>query len=59
MAGRLPKPKNEAKTYMLRIRMTEEERRILEEAANAKSLDTSSWARSELVSLAKKILAKN
>jgi uncharacterized protein (DUF1778 family) len=41
---------------MLRIRMTEKERKLLEEAAKAKSLDTSTWARSELVALAKGLL---
>jgi hypothetical protein len=56
MAGRPKKPDADAKTYMLRIRMTEEERRLLEEAAKAKSLETSTWARSELVSLARKLL---
>jgi hypothetical protein len=55
MAGRKKKPEGENKTYMLRIRMTEIERKLLEEAAKAKSLETSTWARSELVSLAKKI----
>jgi uncharacterized protein (DUF1778 family) len=56
MAGRHKKPDAEAKTYMLRIRMTEEERSLLEQAAKAKSLETSTWARSELVALAKKII---
>ncbi len=45
-------------TYMLRIRMTEAERALLEQAAQAKSLETSTWARSELVGLARKILEK-
>ncbi len=58
MAGRRKKPEGEAKTYMLRIRMTEAERVLLEEAAKVKSLETSTWARSELVGLARKLLAK-
>lgn len=58
MAGRKKKPESDAKTYMLRIRMTESDRALLEEAAKSKSLETSSWARSELVALAKRILAK-
>lgn len=58
MAGRLKKPESQAKTYMLRIRMTEDERTLLEQAAKAKSLETSTWARSELVALAKKLLRK-
>jgi len=56
MAGRRKKAEGETKSYMLRIRMTEQERALLEEAAKAKSLETSSWARSELVALAKKLL---
>jgi uncharacterized protein (DUF1778 family) len=58
MAGRRKKPEDEAKTYMLRIRMTADDRRLLEEAAKSKSLETSTWARSELVALARKLLLK-
>jgi hypothetical protein len=58
MAGRQKKPEADAKTYMLRIRMTQEERRLLEEAAKSKSLETSTWARSELVALARRIIGK-
>jgi uncharacterized protein (DUF1778 family) len=58
MAGRHKKSATEAKTYMLRIRMTEADRELMEAAAKAKSLETSTWARSELVALAKKVLAK-
>jgi uncharacterized protein (DUF1778 family) len=56
MAGRPPKPKPEAKTYMLRVRMTEADREMLEQAAKLKSLELSTWARSELVALARKII---
>jgi uncharacterized protein (DUF1778 family) len=56
MAGRPKKPGTEAKTYTLRIRMTEAERAMIEETAKAKSLDVSSWARSELVALAQRAL---
>jgi uncharacterized protein (DUF1778 family) len=59
MAGRHKKPKSDAKSYMLRIRMTEEERKLMEEAAKSKSLETSTWARSEFVALAKKTIKKN
>jgi uncharacterized protein (DUF1778 family) len=59
MAGRHKKPDSETKSYMLRIRMTEAERALLEEAAKAKSLETSTWARSELVALARKAVGKN
>jgi uncharacterized protein (DUF1778 family) len=58
MAGRHKKTEADAKTYMLRIRMTEEDRKLLEAAARSKSLETSTWARSELVHLAKKRLEK-
>ena len=44
---------------MLRIRMTESDRALLEKAANSKSLDTSTWARSELVALARSTLEQN
>ena len=57
MAGK-PKKPDQVKTYMLRVRLTEVERALLEEAARSKSLETSTWARSELVSLAKKLLGK-
>jgi hypothetical protein len=44
--------------YMLRVRMTEEEHAVLEAAAKLKSLGLSTWARSELLALARKLLAK-
>jgi len=59
MTGRHKKPESEAKTYMLRIRMTEAERALLEEAAKVKSLETSTWVRMEAVALAKKIVKQN
>jgi uncharacterized protein (DUF1778 family) len=43
---------------MLRIRMSHEDRELLEQAAKFKSLQLSSWARSELVALARKLLGK-
>jgi uncharacterized protein (DUF1778 family) len=58
MTGRPKKPGAQAKTYMLRIRMTQEERQLLEDAARYRSLETSTWARSELVALARRLLAK-
>lgn len=58
MAGRPPKPESDAKTYMLRIRMTEADRALLEDAAKLRSLETSTWARSELVALARKQLGQ-
>jgi hypothetical protein len=56
MAGRQKKPESEAKTYMLRIRMTEAERLLFEEAAKARSLGLSTWARSELLAIAQRAL---
>lgn len=58
MAGK-PKKPGMVKSFMLRVRMTEAERALLEEAARVKSLQLSSWARSELVALARRLLAKN
>jgi hypothetical protein len=58
MAGRPKKPESQAKNAILRIRMTGTDRALLDEAARTKSLETSSWARSELIALARKALAK-
>jgi uncharacterized protein (DUF1778 family) len=58
MAGRPKKPEAETLSYMLRIRMSQEDRELLEQASKFKSLQLSTWARSELVALARKILAK-
>jgi uncharacterized protein (DUF1778 family) len=55
MAGK-PKDPDRVKTYTLRIRMTDEERSLIEAAAAFRSLETSTWARSELVALARKLL---
>jgi uncharacterized protein (DUF1778 family) len=48
--------KDETFDYMLRIRMSEEDRKLLEKAAKHKSLQLSTWARSELVSLARTLI---
>lgn len=58
MAGK-PKDPARVKTHTLRIRMTDSERGLLEQAAQVKSLETSTWARSELVALARRLLARN
>ncbi|HEY1379442.1 MAG TPA: hypothetical protein VGF55_21750 [Gemmataceae bacterium] len=50
--------KRDTKTFMLRVRMTGADRDLLEEAARYRSLKLSSWARSELVALARKTLGK-
>lgn len=55
MAGR-PKDPEYVKTYMLRVRMTEADRKLIEEAARIRSLEMSTWARFELVAIARRIL---
>jgi hypothetical protein len=57
MAGK-PKDPERRKTFMLRVRMTEADRLLIEEAARTKSLETSTWARSELVALARRLVSK-
>jgi len=56
MAGRPRKPENESRENFLRIRLTEAERAVLDDAAKKKELETSTWARSELLQLARRIL---
>lgn len=50
------KPPGELRDNTLRIRLTEAERNALDAAAAAKALDTSAWARSELLMLAGRVL---
>jgi uncharacterized protein (DUF1778 family) len=57
MAGRPKKPEL-VKNFMLRIRVTEAERTLLEEAAALKSLQMSSWVRSEMLALARQLLGR-
>ena len=52
--GRPRKPKNENRENFLRIRLTEAERKALDTAAEQRTLDTSTWARAELLQLAKR-----
>jgi len=57
----MPRPKkatSEKKTYMLRVRLSQGEQGLLERAAKVKSLQLSSWVRSEMLSLARKIVAE-
>jgi uncharacterized protein (DUF1778 family) len=56
MAGRPKKSQSQVKSYTLRIRMTQEQRALLEEAAQRRGLETSTWARSELLLLAGELL---
>jgi hypothetical protein len=53
--ARPKKPATESKTNTLRIRLTDTERRAIDGAAASKSLETSTWARFELMALAKKL----
>jgi uncharacterized protein (DUF1778 family) len=57
MKGRPKKPEADVKTYMLRVRMTQAERELLEAAAKVKSLELSSFVRSEMLALARRLLA--
>jgi hypothetical protein len=41
---------------ILQIRLTDKERKALDDAARAKALDTSAWARTRLLELAREIL---
>jgi uncharacterized protein (DUF1778 family) len=56
--ARPKKSPSETLSYMLRIRMSQEDRELLEQAAKFNSLQLSSWARSELVVLARAIVEK-
>jgi uncharacterized protein (DUF1778 family) len=58
MKGRPKKSEGDVKSYMLRVRMTQEERSLLEEAASVKSLQLSSWIRSEMLALARRLLGR-
>ncbi len=51
------KPPGTARKTILQVRLTEDERKILDDAAQAKALDTSAWVRMEAIALAKALLA--
>jgi hypothetical protein len=53
MRGRPPKPKSEKRGNVLRILLTEAERRMLDKTAKAKTLDVSTWARMILLEASK------
>jgi hypothetical protein len=55
MAGRPKKQADEKRANFLRIRLTQNERDEIDGAAKRKGLDTSSWARSELLALARRM----
>ena len=50
--GRPPKGHSDARDDVLRIRLSQEEREALDDAARAANLDTSTWARATLLGLA-------
>jgi hypothetical protein len=54
--GRPKKQPGEARDYKLQVRLTEAERKLLDDAAQSKSLDTSAWVRSEALALARQLL---
>ena len=58
MAGRPRKPTGLARNNILRVRLTEKEREELDQAADLSGLDTSTWVRHELLSLARKAIAR-
>jgi hypothetical protein len=57
MAGKPKKPEL-VKNDTLRIRLTTADRELLDTAAKSRSLETSTWARSELIALARKLAGK-
>lgn len=58
MAGKPKKPEHR-KSYTLRVRMTEAERAVIEQAARGEGLEVSTWARVSLLALARRKKAKN
>jgi uncharacterized protein (DUF1778 family) len=56
--GRPKKPPGEARNSILQVRLTAAERKVLDDAANAKALDTSAWVRMEVLAIAKRLLGK-
>ena len=54
--ARPKKNESESRSYILQIRMTDAERQTLASAADAGGMETSTWARVELLALAKRRL---
>lgn len=54
--GRPKKPPGEARDAIMHVRLTPEERALLDAAARVKALDTSAWVRSEMLALARKVI---
>jgi hypothetical protein len=53
MTGRPKKPEEQLRANILRVRLTTAERAELETAANERGLETSTWARAELLRIAR------
>jgi hypothetical protein len=49
MRGRPPKPKSERRGNMIRVLLTDGERKAIESAARSKSMDVSTWMRVTLL----------
>jgi uncharacterized protein (DUF1778 family) len=58
MRGRPKKPNPERRDSILQVRLTAEERAVLDEAARGVALETSTWVRMEALALAKKLLGR-
>jgi uncharacterized protein (DUF1778 family) len=56
--GRPKKVKDDRRTNVLRIRLTEDERQTLDVAAGVRSLDVSAWARMVLIENARPVVSR-
>ncbi|GMU21516.1 MAG: hypothetical protein AMXMBFR13_16090 [Phycisphaerae bacterium] len=56
--GRPQKPSGERRANTLRIRLTPDERKSIDDAAKVNALEASTWARSVLIREAQKVHAK-
>jgi len=56
--GRPKKPEGEVRENILRIRLNESERALLDEAASVRSEEVSTWARERLLALARQLLRR-
>lgn len=54
--GRPKKAAGEARDAIMHVRLTPEERALLDAAAWVKALDTSAWVRSEMLAQARQVL---
>ena len=55
----MPRPRKkpgEARDAILQVRLTAAERKLLDDAARTRTLDTSAWVRMEVIAIAKRIL---